>query len=247
MATSPITAKIFAGEALMGTEKKRLTQEQEWLHLLLQAGISNIRTWAEFQGHAIWRCFHTYGTTDVRTIMEWTNEDINSLQCVLTTREKRQLAADGYPYADVMPLSLQYKRKLRILIAAYNSFCRQYNRDMKPYNITKAAIDEFRLTDYRIGSPLVHWTSLGSDEARERKSWSKSIKRNKKDYSIFKHEASFRHWYEETVDTRKPMESTTCWNLRKTTSKPRRRIPRSRVIEASGSTSVFSTWPGLPR
>ena len=133
--------------------------------------------------------------------MEFNDEDINSLQCVITDREKRQLAAQGYPYEDVMPLNLHYKRKLRILIAAYNSFCRQYSRNMKPYNITKAAIDEFRVTDYRIGSPLVHWTSLGSDEARERESWSKSIKRNKKDYTIFKHEASFRHWYEETVDT----------------------------------------------
>ena len=36
MATSPITAKIFAGEALDETEKKSLTQEQEWLHVLLQ-------------------------------------------------------------------------------------------------------------------------------------------------------------------------------------------------------------------
>ena len=80
MATSPITAKIFAGEALNGTEKTRLTQEQEWLHLLLQAGILNIRTWAEFKGHAIWRCFLTYGTTDFRTIMEFTDEVINSLQ-----------------------------------------------------------------------------------------------------------------------------------------------------------------------
>ena len=83
MATSPITAKIFAGEALDEAEKKSLTQEQEWLHVLLQAGISNIRTWAEFKGHAIWRCFLTYGTTDFRTIMEFTNADINSLQCVL--------------------------------------------------------------------------------------------------------------------------------------------------------------------
>ena len=57
MATSPITAKIFAGEALNEAEKRALTQEQEWLHVLLQAGISNIRTWAEFKGHAIWRCF----------------------------------------------------------------------------------------------------------------------------------------------------------------------------------------------
>ena len=65
---------------------------------------------------------------------------------------------DQFPYNDVMPLNLQYKRKLHILMAAYNSFCRQYNRNMKPYNMTKAAIDKFRVTDYRIGSPLVHWT-----------------------------------------------------------------------------------------
>ena len=155
MATSPITAKIFAGEALDEAEKRALTQEQEWLHVLLQAGISNIRTWAEFKGHAIWRCFLTYGTTDFRTIMEFTDEDINALQCVLTTREKRELAAQGFPYDDVMPLNLHYKRKLRILIAAYNAFCRQHARPMKPYNIMKAAIDKFCLSDYRIGSPLV--------------------------------------------------------------------------------------------
>ena len=40
MATSPITAKIFAGEALDEAEKRALTQEQEWLHVLLQAGNS---------------------------------------------------------------------------------------------------------------------------------------------------------------------------------------------------------------
>ena len=74
-----------------------------------------------------------------------------------------------------------------ILIAAYNAFCREHGRAMKPYNMTKAAIDKFCLSDYRIGSPLVHWTSLGSEEARERESWSKSIKQNKKDYNIFKH------------------------------------------------------------
>ena len=106
MVTSPIIAKIFAGEALNGTEKTRLTQEQEWLHHLLQAGITNIRSWAEFMGHSIWRCFLTYGTTDFCTIMEFTDEDINSLQCVLTTREKAQLAAQGFPYDDVMPLNL---------------------------------------------------------------------------------------------------------------------------------------------
>ena len=153
MATSPITAKIFVGEALDTTEKTRLTQEQEWLHLLLQAGITNIRSWAELIGHSIWRCFLTYGTTDFRTIMEFTDEDINSLQCVLTTREKAQLAAQGYPYDDVMPLNFHYKCKLRILVSAYNAFCCQHGRAMKPYNMTKAAINKFHMTD---------WESLGS-------------------------------------------------------------------------------------
>ena len=64
--------------------------------------------------------------------MEFTNEDINSLQCVLTTQEKAQLAAQGYPYDNVMPLNRHYKRQLRILIAAYNAFCRQHGRAMKP-------------------------------------------------------------------------------------------------------------------
>ena len=45
-----------------------------------------------------------------------------------------------------MPLNLHYKRKLLILIAAYNAFCCQHARAMKPYNMTKAAIDECRLT-----------------------------------------------------------------------------------------------------